>query len=106
MEYNKRLMNESLQGDDDSLEELKYNAGSGNCEAQYFLAMYYAKACGHLHDPEYFYWLEKSKENGYIPGVGKLINGDYVVGDDSTNCMTIWECLNWSHHIASLLSLL
>ena len=45
MGYNERLMTESLKGDEDSLDELKYNAGSGDCEAQYFLAMYYARAC-------------------------------------------------------------
>ena len=106
MEYNERLMNESLQGNKDSLEELKFNAGSGDCEAQYILAMYYAKACGHLHDPDYFYWLEKSKENGYVPGVGKPTNGDFVIGINSTNSMTIWDYLNWCSHIASLLSLL
>ena len=70
--YNERLMNESLQGNDESLKELNYNAGSGNCEAQYFLAMYYARVCGHLHNPNYHYWLEKSKENGYVPGVGDV----------------------------------
>ena len=57
MGYNERLMTESLKGDDDSLEELKFNAGAGDCEAQYFLAMYYARVCGHLHDPNYHHWL-------------------------------------------------
>ena len=52
MGYNERLMNESLKGDDDSLDELKFYAGSGDCEAQYFLAMYYARACGHWKNPK------------------------------------------------------
>ena len=72
MEYNERLMTESLKGDDDSLDELKFNAGSGDCEAQYFLAMYYARVCGHLHDPNYHYWLEKSKNLVWgIPNITK-----------------------------------
>lgn len=69
MDYNERLMIESLKGDDDALKELKFNAGAGDCEAQYYLAMYFAKAYGHLHDVNYHYWLAKSKENGYVPGV-------------------------------------
>ena len=58
MGYNERLMTESLKGDEDSLDELKYNAGSGDCEAQYFLAMYYARACGHLKKMDtYLEWV-------------------------------------------------
>ena len=101
MVYNKRLMNESLHGNDDSLKALKYNAGSGDCEAQYFLAMYYASASGHLHDPDYHYWLEKSKENGYVPGVGKP-----VYDNEGMSLDLKMEHLNWASHIASLLSLL
>ena len=99
MVYNERLMNESLQGNDDSLKELKYNAGSGDCEAQYFLAMFYANASGSLHDPNYCYWLEKSKENGYIPGVGKPF-----YDDEGLSFGLKMEHLNWASHIASLLS--
>ena len=33
MVYNEKLMNEALRGDKGSLEELKSNAGSGDCEA-------------------------------------------------------------------------
>lgn len=96
-------MNESLHGNDDSLKELKFYAGSGDCEAQYFLAMYYAKVCGHLHDPDYWYWLEKSKENGYVPGVGKPIYGYY--GDKISFGLT-WENFSWFSHLLSLFSYL
>ena len=104
MVYNERLMNESLYGNDDSLKEMKFNAGSGDCEAQYFLAQYYAKACGHLHDPDYLYWLEKSKENGYVPGVGKPVYDVY--GNDGMSFGLVMKNLGWASHIASILSLL
>ena len=102
MGYNERLMTESLKGDDDSLEELKFNAGAGDCEAQYFLAMYYARVCGHLHDPNYHHWLEKSKENGYVPGVG-----DTKHYEDATRVdfeLTL-DGFSKASHILSLLSL-
>ena len=102
MGYNERLMNESLKGDDDSLNELKFNAGSGNCEAQYYLAMFYARACGHLHDPNYHYWLEKSKENGYVPGVGDTKHYEEAT---SIDLQSIWDGLNNASHLVSLLSL-
>jgi hypothetical protein len=103
MEMNERLMNESLHGNDDSLKELKFYAGSGDCEAQYFLAMYYAKSCGHLHDPDYWYWLEKSKENGYVPGVGKPI---YEYYNFSLFGGLSWNDICACSHIADLLCLL
>ena len=101
MSYNERLMNESLQGNDDSLKELKYNAGSGNCEAQYFLAKYYANVCGHLHDPNYHYWLEKSNENGYVPGVGDTKHYEDVTTIDLN---LIWNGFSKASHMFSLLS--
>ena len=101
MGYNERLMNESLKGDDDSLDELKFNAGSGDCEAQYFLAKYYANACGHLHDPNYHYWLEKSKENGYVPGVGDTKHYEDVT---SIDLHLIWNGFPKASHMFSLLS--
>ena len=103
MSYNERLMTESLQGNDDSLKELKYNAGSGNCEAQYFLAKYYANACGHLHDPNYHYWLEKSKENGYVPGVGDT---NYYEDGARIDLRLIWDGFSKASHLLSLVSFL
>ena len=102
MGYNERLMNESLKGDDDSLNELKFNAGSGNCEAQYYLAMFYARACGHLHDHNYHYWLEKSKDNGYVPGVGKPKQSD---GSNTSYVLTMND-INLFSHLITLLSLI
>ena len=104
MGYNERLMNESLKGDDDSLDELKFYAGSGDCEAQYFLAMYYAKSCGHLHNSDYWYWLEKSQENGYVPGVGKPIS-PYSYDGEVIN-MDLIDYMSWISHLYSMLSLL
>ena len=102
MGNNERLMTESLKGDGDSLDELKHNAGSGDCEAQYFLAMYYARVCGHLHDPNYHYWLEKSKENGYVPGVGDTKHYEEATRID---LQLIWNGLNKVSYLSSLLSL-
>ena len=103
MGINERLMTESLKGDEDSLDELKYNAGSGDCEAQYFLAMYYARVCGHLHDSNYHYWLEKSKENGYVPGVGDTKHYEEAT---SINLQSIWNGLSNASHLATILSFL
>ena len=67
--YNERLMEESLRGNDYALDELMSNAGAGSAEAQYYLALFYERTGG-IHDPDYSYWIEKSKKNGYVPGVG------------------------------------
>lgn len=67
MGYNERLLNEALQGNKDSFKELKFNAGSGNAEAQFFFAQYYAKTRGGLRDEDYLYWMRKSKNNGFDP---------------------------------------
>lgn len=104
MGYNERLMNESLKGDDDALKELEFYAGAGDCEAQYYLAMYHANACGHLHDPDYHYWLEKSRKNGYVPGVGDTRNY-YDAGLEIGLKLTLKE-INYLSHLTSLLSLL
>ena len=103
MGYNENLMNKALHGDKGSLEELKSNAGSGDCEAQYFLAMYYARVCGHLHDPNYHYWLEKSKENGYVPGVGDTKHYEEAT---SIDLQSIWDGLSNATHLATILSFL
>lgn len=102
--YNERLMNESLKGDDEALKELKLYAGSGDCEAQYFIALYYARSCGHLHDPDYHYWQEKSKENGYEPGVGNTNN--YYGMEPRIGLQLTWNEINVFSHLLSLLSLL
>ena len=104
MGYNEKLMNESLKGDDDALKELTFNAGAGDCEAQYYLALYYARACGHLHDPDYHYWLEKSKQNGYVPGVGdtKHYNGM----EPGIELHLTWKDINMFSHLLSLFSMI
>ena len=67
MDYNERLLNECLQGNMDSLKELKYNAGTGNPISQYYLAQYYLKKSGTESNNEYTYWIEKAVRNGYNP---------------------------------------
>ena len=55
--YYEKLLNEAMSGDKDSLKELMSNAGSGNAEAQYYLALYY----GNMKDNDnYLYWMEKA----------------------------------------------
>ena len=67
MDYNERLLNESLQGNSDSLKELKFNASSGNPVSQYNLAQYYLKTGGTDSNKDYTYWIEKAIKNGYNP---------------------------------------
>ena len=99
-------MNQSLCGNKDSLEELKFNAGSGNSEAQYFLAIYYAKTCGHLHNSDYLYWLNKSQENSYVPGGTKQIvqNDEEYVVESRSMFKDIIECILSASSLSSLLS--
>ena len=55
--YYEKLLNEAMSGDKGSLKELMSNAGSGNAEAQYYLALYY----GNMKDNDnYLYWMEKA----------------------------------------------
>ena len=57
-----KLMQEASQGNKKAFKDLYSYAGSGNAEAQYFLALYY-KGVG--QDSDYAYWMNKSKDNGY-----------------------------------------
>ena len=57
-----KLMQAASQGDKKAFKDLYSYAGSGNAEAQYYLALYY-KGVG--QDSDYAYWMNKSKDNGY-----------------------------------------
>lgn len=65
-----QLMQEALQGNKKAFKELYSYAGSGNAEAQYYLALYY-KAVG--QDSDYAYWMNKSKDNGYVEAQNSVI---------------------------------
>ncbi len=71
MEYNERLMTEALDGNRSSLKELIFNAGAGNADAQYYLAMYYAQISGGTNNGDYKYWITKAKENGSQAAMGE-----------------------------------
>lgn len=63
MKYNERLLHEALEGNKDSFKELKFNAGAGDAEAQYYYAQYYAK----VSDEDFRYWIRKAiVENKYF----------------------------------------
>ena len=67
MDYNDRLLNECLQGNMDSLMELKYNADAYNPNSQYYLAQYYLeKGCTESNN-DYTYRIGKAVRNGYNP---------------------------------------
>ena len=61
-------MQEALQGNKKAFKELYSYAGSGNAEAQYYLALYYKEAKGSGAD--YAYWMKKANDNGYVPQSG------------------------------------
>lgn len=67
MKYNEQLTQKALQKDKGALEELKFNAGSGSAEAQYYLAMYYQTKSNDDVDQieNYQYWIQKAVANGY-----------------------------------------
>jgi uncharacterized membrane protein YhaH (DUF805 family) len=57
-----QLMEEASQGNKKAFKELYSYAGSGNAEAQYYLALYY-KGVGQGSD--YAYWMNKAKNNDF-----------------------------------------
>lgn len=63
-----RLFYEALEGNKDAFNELKFYAGSGNAEGQYYFALYYAETTHNDLDEDYMYWMEKATKNGYKPG--------------------------------------
>ena len=60
-----KLMQEASQGNRNAFKELYSYAGSGNAEAQYYLALYYKETKGSGADSDYAYWMKKAKDNGY-----------------------------------------
>ena len=65
-----QLMQEASQGNKKVFKELYSYAGSGNAEAQYYLALYY-KGVG--QDSDFAYWMNKSKDNGYVEAQNSVI---------------------------------
>ena len=65
-----QLMQEASQGNKKAFKELYSYAGSGNAEAQYYLALYY-KGVG--QDSDFAYWMNKSKDNGYVEAQNSVI---------------------------------
>ena len=59
-----RLFYEALEGNKDSFKELRFYAGSGNAEGQYYFALYYAETTHNDLDRNYIYWMEKAMKNG------------------------------------------
>lgn len=66
-----QLMQEASQGNKKAFKELYSYAGSGNAEAQYYLALYYK---GSGADSDYAYWMNKSKDNGYVAAQNSAIS--------------------------------
>ena len=60
-----QLMQEASQGNKKAFKDLYSYAGSGNAEAQYYLALYYKETKGSGADSDYAYWMGKAKDNGY-----------------------------------------
>ena len=67
-----QLMQQAFQGNKKAFKELYFYAGSGNAEAQYYLALYYKEVKGSGQDSDYAYWMKKTKDNGYIPQSGSI----------------------------------
>ena len=66
-----QMMQEASQGNKKTFKELYSYAGSGNAEAQYYLALYYKETKGSGAD--YAYWMNKSKDNGYVAAQNSVI---------------------------------
>lgn len=68
-----QMMQEASQGNKKAFKELYSYAGSGNAEAQYYLALYYKETKGTAADSDYAYWMNKSKDNGYVAAQNSAI---------------------------------
>ena len=60
-----KLMQEASQGNKNAFKDLSSYAGSGNAEAQYYLALYYKEVKGDGQGSDYAYWMNKAKNNGF-----------------------------------------
>lgn len=68
-----QLMQEALKGNKGAYKDLYSNAGSGNAEAQYYLALYYSKKNGSEKDGDCQYWMKKAKNNGFDAAKNSII---------------------------------
>lgn len=68
-----QLMQDALEGKKSAYNDLYSYAGSGNAEAQYYLALYYAKKNGSEQDEECRYWMKKAKDNGFDAADNNII---------------------------------
>ena len=68
-----KLMQEASQGNKKAFKDLYSYAASGNAEAQYYLALYYKETKGSGADSDYAYWMNKSKDNGYVAAQNSVI---------------------------------
>ena len=68
-----QLMQDASHGNKNAFKELYSYAGSGNAEAQYYLALYYKEAKGSGADSDYAYWMNKSKDNGFVAAQNSVI---------------------------------
>lgn len=85
MEHMEKLMQEALQGRKSSFKELYSYAGSGNAEAQYYLALYYKEREGCGADSNYAYWMQKAKEKGFASAQQTVIPEPAVVDEQEVN---------------------
>ena len=92
MRYNERLLHEALQGNKDSFKELKFNAGSGDAEAQYYFAQYYAKDS----EEDFRYWIKKAiVDNHYFAKLeGQAIHEKEQEQESMKFSEAVKTCLN------------
>lgn len=100
MEYFEKLVSESIYGNDDSFAELRFEAGAGNTEAQYYLALFYKKTGGN-HDPDYLYWNEKYQAS--VKRDKRL--WDYYSTNPILEIKDLFGCIHGVSNIYSIISL-
>ena len=86
MGYNENLLNKAIVGDKNAFKELQSNAGSGDAEAQYYLAQYYVSRKN--GESDYQYWLKKAVENGYVATNNDLAALNLIEKEESVSSMT------------------
>ena len=91
MRYNERLLHEALQGNKGSFKELKFNAGAGDAEAQFYFAQYYAKES----DDDFRYWIKKSIiNNRYFEKIEEQERQKYIKEEEMTFSEAVRICFS------------
>lgn len=93
MENFNNIMTQALQGDNSAFKKLEYLAGSGNVEAQYYLALYYEQSLNvPLKDnPNYIWWIEKAANQDFLDAKARFLAVQGLQSEQTADGKTMIE---------------